>query len=69
MSSGGSVVQAEVEVGLRRVLPTSATTTEQYPDHAVCLTEPLRELSQLLVVDHPHIMSDRPALSRCRGSR
>ena len=62
----GSVVQAKVEVGLLCVLPTSPATTEHYLDHAVHLTEPLRELAQLPVVDHPHIMSDLPALSRCQ---
>ena len=33
----GSVVQAEVEVRLRRVLPASPAATEQYPHHAVNL--------------------------------
>jgi len=64
----GSVVQAEVEVRLRRVLPTSTATTEQYPHHAVNLNEPLPQLAHRLVIDRPHIMPDQPAL-RCRESR
>ena len=52
----GSVIQAEVVVGLLCVIPTSATTAEQHPDHAVYLAEPVREPAQLLVLDHPHIL-------------
>ena len=59
----GSVVQAEVEVRLRRVLSTSTATTEQYPHHAVNLNEPLPQLAHRLVIDRPHIMPDQPALS------
>jgi hypothetical protein len=65
----GSVVQAVVEVRLRPVLPTTPATTEQYPHHAVNLNQPLPQLPQRLVIDHPHIMADQRALSRCRGSQ
>ena len=49
-----------VEVGLRRVLPTSATTTEQYPDHAVLAGD---------IVCEPCVRPDRGYRSRCRRSR
>ena len=67
--SSGAVVQAEIEVGLRRVLPSSPATTEQHCDHTVHLAQPLPQRPQLLVIDHPDIMPDQPALTRCRGSR
>ena len=53
----GLVVQTEVE--LRHVLPTGPATTEQYSDHAVNLTQPLRQRSRLLIIAHPCIMPDQ----------
>ena len=58
--SSGAVVQAEIEVGLRRVLPSSPATTEQHCDHTVHLAQPLPQRPQLLVIDHPDIMPDQP---------
>ena len=57
----GLVVQAEIEVGLRHVLPTGPATTEQYSDHAVNLTQPAPQLPQLLITAHPCIMADQAA--------
>ena len=60
----GSVVQAEVEVGLRHVLPTGPAATEQYGNHAVDLTQPLPQLPQILIIDHPCIMPAGPLTAR-----
>ena len=65
----GFVVQTEVEVGLRHVLPTSPATTEQYSDHAVNLTQPLPQLPQLLIIAHPCIMPDQLAKSSLAHGR